>query len=82
MLIEDVKTTICRILQLGERSKHMDAESGLFGTIPEFDSMAVVNVVGALEERFGITIEDEEITADTFQTVGSLTRFVESKLAG
>ena len=52
----------------------------LIGAIPEFDSMAVVSVITALEERFGIAVEDDEITAEVFQTVGSLTQFVEGKL--
>jgi len=78
--IDDVKSVLDRTLQLGGKSKQFDAATGLFGNIPEFDSMAVVTVVAALEERFGITIEDDEITADIFETVGSLSRFVEGKL--
>jgi acyl carrier protein len=57
----------------------LPAEAGLFGELPEFDSMAVVNVVTALEERFGIVVEDDEISAETFETVGALARFVDSK---
>ena len=69
-----------RSLQLGDKAKQFDASTGLFGNIPEFDSMAVVAVVTALEERFGIVIADDEITAEVFDTVGSLSRFVEAKL--
>ena len=78
--IDDVKSVLDRTLQLGGKSKQFDAATGLFGNIPEFDSMAVVTVVAALEERFGIVIEDDEITADIFETVGSLSQFVEGKL--
>lgn len=42
--------------------------------------MAVVNVVTALEERFDIVFDDEELTADRFASVGTLVAFVESKL--
>src|ERR671918_565781 len=52
------------------------------GAVPELDSIAVVNVITALEERFDITVADDEIGAATFETLGSLTRFVEEKLAG
>ena len=79
-VIDDVKTVLGRSLQLGDKAKQFDASTGLFGSIPEFDSMAVVTVVTALEERFGIVIEDDEITAEVFDTVGSLSRFVEAKL--
>lgn len=80
--IEDVKTVLGRTLQLGDKVKAFDAATGLFGNIPEFDSMAVVTVVAALEERFGFVVEDDEINADIFETVGSLSRFVEGKLNG
>ena len=43
--------------------------------------MAVVNVITALEDHFGITVDDDEISAQTFETVGTLTDFVEQKLA-
>lgn len=79
-VIDDVKAVLGRSLQLGDKVKQFEASTGLFGSIPEFDSMAVVTVVTALEERFGIVIEDNEITAEVFDTVGSLSRFVEAKL--
>jgi acyl carrier protein len=37
--------------------------------------------VTALEERFGIFIEDDEIEAEVFTTVGSLAAFVDRKIA-
>lgn len=80
--LEEVKTVLGRTLQLGDKASKLEATTGLFGNIPEFDSMAVVTVVAALEERFGIAIDDDDITADVFETVGSLSRFVEGKLAG
>lgn len=51
----------------------------MLGGIPEFDSMAVVAVITSIEEEFGITIDDDELSASVFETVGSLSRFVESK---
>lgn len=69
------------VLQLGDRTASLNESSGLFGSIPEFDSMAVVTVVAALEEQFGIIVEDEDITAEVFESVGSLAQFVDEKLA-
>jgi acyl carrier protein len=43
--------------------------------------MAVLTVLNAIEERFGITIEDDDINADTFATVGSLCAFIDQKRA-
>jgi acyl carrier protein len=78
--IEDVKAILDQTLQLGGRARSFDAATGLFGSIPEFDSMAVVTVVTALEERFGIAVADDEISAEIFETVGSLSHFVDRKL--
>ncbi len=72
---------IASSLQLGERGRSLTSESRLLGAIPEFDSMAVVVVVTSLEERFGFAVDDDEIDAEVFQTVGSLADFVERKLA-
>jgi acyl carrier protein len=81
MIIDDVRTVVGGALELGERGKGMQATTPLLGALPELDSMAVVNVITALEERFGIIIEDDEVGAATFATLGSLTSFVEQKLA-
>jgi acyl carrier protein len=68
-------------LSLGDRAAKLNLESPLMGGIPEFDSMAVVTVVTMIEDEFGITIDDDELSADVFATVGTLTTFVSSKLA-
>ncbi len=70
------------VLQLSEpAAKKMGANTPLLGAIPEFDSMAVISVITALEDRFGIVIEDDEIDASVFETLGSLVAFLERKLA-
>jgi acyl carrier protein len=42
--------------------------------------MAVVSVLTALEDHYGFFIDDDEIDADVFETVGTLVKFVERKL--
>ena len=79
-VVDAVKSVLGETLQLGNRAAQLDASSRLFGSIAEFDSMAVVAVISGLEERFGIVVDDGEITAEIFETVGSLSQFVERKL--
>lgn len=79
--IDDVKRILKDVLQLGPRADGFGQNTVLLGSIPEFDSYAVVTVVTALEEGFGFVVEDDEIDADTFATIGSLTAFVDRKLA-
>ena len=68
------------VLSLGERAQTFTPDTPILGSIPEFVSMAVVSVITALEERFGFSIDDEEIDAEIFVTVGSLHAFVKGKL--
>ena len=79
-MIDDVKRIVGSTLQIGARASAMNPGTPLLGAIPELDSMAVVSLIGALEEQFDITVDDSEIDAATFETLGSLTRFVEEKM--
>jgi len=82
----DVNKEVLQILDatlnLRGRAQGFRVETPLLGAVPELDSMAVVAVITALEERFGFAVDDDELDASTFGTVGSLVGFVESKLAG
>lgn len=80
-VIDGVKRVLQEALQLGDRVERFNERTALFGSIPEFDSMAVVTVITGLEEQFDIEVDDDDISADVFETLGSLTRFVEEKLA-
>jgi acyl carrier protein len=77
---DEVKQLIGGILQLGDRTQAFIPETLLLGSIPEFDSMAVVTLLHALEQQFGIQIEDDEISAETFETVGKVYEFVRDKV--
>lgn len=78
--VEDIRQLLGDVLQLGARTGELEADTALLGNLPELDSMAVVSVITTLEQRFGIVVEDDDISADTFETVGRLTDFVNSKL--
>lgn len=74
-----VKKILRDTLNLGDRAEKLTAESPLLGGLPEFDSMAVVTVVTMIEEELGVPIDDDELSADVFATVGSLAEFVAQK---
>lgn len=79
-MLEDVRAVLKDSLQLAERAATLHADSGLLGELPELDSMAVVTIITALEDRYGFMVDDDEISAETFETMGSLARFLESKV--
>jgi acyl carrier protein len=78
--IAEVKNIVTDTLGMGERGAALQAESPLLGAIPELDSMAVISLITALEEHFGITIADDDISAEVFDSLGSLSAFVDRKL--
>ena len=59
-----------------------DADTGLFGHLPELDSMAVAGLLTEMEDRLDIVIEDDEIDGDLLETFGSLLAFAEAKRSG
>lgn len=77
---QEVIKTLRSVLNLDAATRPLDAGSALLGSVAELDSMAVVSILTALEERFGIVVDDDEVDGRTFATVGSLTRFVQDKL--
>jgi acyl carrier protein len=79
--IDGVRAVLTRSLQLGTRGGALDRSTPLLGNLPELDSMAVVHVLAALEEHFGIVVSDDDVSAETFATFGSLADFVETKLS-
>jgi acyl carrier protein len=77
--VQDIVSVLAEVLQLGDRAASLDRNTPLLGSIPEFDSMAVVTVLTTIEEQYGLVIDDDEVTADIFETVGSLTDFIADK---
>ena len=85
--ISDMTNAIRHLLRdvLGlsqERVDAFDADTPLFGALPELDSMAVASLLTEMEDRLGILIEDDDIDGETFETFGTLIAFAETKVAG
>ena len=75
-----VRGTLVDILGLSpERVAGFDETTPLFGALPELDSMAVATLLTELEDRLGITIDDDEIDVEMFENFGALVRFAANK---
>jgi acyl carrier protein len=77
---QEVIKTLRSVLNLAPGSAPLGTDTALLGSVAELDSMAVVSILTALEERFGITVDDDEVDGRTFASVASLTDFVRTKL--
>ena len=81
-LYSEVQTVLGEALSLGSRAYELKPDSPLLGALPELDSQAVLAVLMGLEEHFGIVIDDDDVDAEAFETLESLTRLVSNKMAG
>jgi acyl carrier protein len=79
--VEKVTAILAETLGIQDRIETLDESTELFGSLPELDSLAVVELVQALEDDFDFTIDDAEFTGELFETVRTLADFVESKTA-
>jgi acyl carrier protein len=78
---ERLRNILRDALQLGARAESLSPSARLLGGIPEFDSMAVVTVLTMIEEEFGITVADDDVSAESFETLEALAAFVDAKAA-
>jgi acyl carrier protein len=76
--VDDVKAVVVDTLGIQDRAEAIDAATPLLGSVPELDSMAVLELILALEERFDVTLDGQDVTAEAFESLASLTALVDS----
>lgn len=77
--LEAVKATIVKTLGIDDRATSLTATTPLFGSMPELDSLAVLQLATSLEKQFSFEIDGSEFTGEIFETIGSLAEFVQAK---
>ncbi|OYU35871.1 phosphopantetheine-binding protein [Novosphingobium sp. PASSN1] len=78
----DLRSLLNDVLGLGPaRAAALTANSGLFGALPELDSMAVAGLLTEIEDRFDVVIDDDEVDGDMLGTYGDLLAFIVRKRA-
>lgn len=77
-----LKQILADVLGISEEdAAALTHDSGLFGHLPELDSMAVAGLLTEIEDRFGIVIDDDEVDGEMLESFGGLLDFVDAKLA-
>ncbi|MBK7542193.1 MAG: acyl carrier protein [Candidatus Competibacteraceae bacterium] len=77
---DDVRRLVIELLHLDDRTEKFGPDTPLLGSVPEFDSIAVIALLKAMEDRFGIQVADDEISAEDFETVGRVYEFVQDRM--
>ncbi len=80
MVEATLRATLVDVLGIDEdRVAAFQSDTGLFGSLPELDSMAVATLLTELEDRLGISIDDDEVEIEMFETYGGLLAFMRMK---
>jgi acyl carrier protein len=79
-VMQEVVHVLDDVLGLNGRAATFSRGTHLLGAVPELDSMAVLALITGLEERFGIVIDDDDVTGETFATVGTLADFIGARI--
>jgi acyl carrier protein len=80
-LDQELKGLIADVLGLDPaQAAAFGPDSGLFGHLPELDSMAVAGLLTEMEDRLGIVIEDDDVDGEMLETYGRLLAVARAKL--
>jgi len=66
-------------LIMGDSRTKIDPDQSLIDS-GILDSLALLRLIGFIEEEFGVTVEDGEVTPDNFQTINVMKALLESKM--
>jgi acyl carrier protein len=79
-LISEIRNYICGTMLIGLSDQTIEPDESLVqrGIV---DSTGVLELVEFLQDRYGISVKDEEITTDNLDTLNSITAFLQKKLA-
>jgi len=75
-----LRSLLDETLNLEGRAQAFTEATPLLGALPEMDSMGVVSLLTAFEDKLGFSVDDDEIDGSVFQTFGTLLSFVQGKL--
>lgn len=77
----ELKSILCDVLGLNpEQVAQFNGDTGLFGHLPELDSMAVAGLLTEMEDRMDIIIDDDDVDGEMLETYGGLLAFAEAKI--
>lgn len=77
--LELTKNIVIKSLQLDQKTTSLDRSTQLLGAFPEFNSLTITAIISSIEEELDCDIDDADISAEIFETIGSLARFVEER---
>ena len=77
--LEITQNLVRTSLQL-DAATPLDPDTPLLGGFPDFNSLAIATMIESLEEQLDCVVDDDELTAELFESISTFSAFVESKL--
>jgi acyl carrier protein len=74
----EIQEILVRTLGLHDRSEVLDESTQLLGSLPELDSLAVLEIITNIEEHFGFEVDEADMRGEVFETLGSLAAYVDA----
>ena len=74
---QEIRTFITENFLFG-REEALTGDLPLLGNV--IDSTGVIELIGFVQDRFAISVDDEEVMTDNFGSVRNVVAFVEKKL--
>lgn len=79
-LIRKVKGIIVESLELDIDPADIEDDEVLFGGQYDLDSFSTLVLIAALEEAFGIEVEDDDLTGEFIESVASVAGYIKRRL--
>ncbi|MFD4327826.1 acyl carrier protein [Nocardioides sp. NPDC058538] len=79
-ILDRVAGAITEVIGPDHGAGTLTADTLLFGSLPELDSLALVELITVLEDRFGFEMDEDDINAEVFESVGSLAEYVRAQV--
>ena len=78
MILTRLKSILSNVLEIDTSGFELSTQ--LLGNIPEFDSMAVMNLILAIEQNFQIEMWADELSAELFESLSSLSIHIKDQI--
>lgn len=76
---ELTKKLIRSCLQL-DQDEPLSRDTVLLGGFPEFNSLTIVTLTMGIEESLDCEIDDDELSSEIFETVGTVADFIATRM--
>jgi acyl carrier protein len=67
-------------LMMADAKTKIDPDQSLISS-GVIDSLAILRLIVFLEEQFGISVDDDEVVPENFETINIMKSFVQNKLS-